>query len=195
MLHPLAVLLHALSIYFASDGEALSRTAPEPLDVIAAAHHVAAAELVGWRFNVDPNLVLSIAAHESHYQQGARTAEPGGLVSCGVMTPIPRASCDEEPGIFGDWDDLFHGYAVGAEHLRGWIDAAHGDIHAALLGYAGGYVLIRACKEGRVERQRGGRTVDICSIADVFLYRAEVIRRERRRGGPPQHPPLRRAMI
>lgn len=181
MLNPLAIVLHILSTYFAPDGEALAKTAPEFLDVIEAAHHVAGAEMAGWRYHVDPNLLLSIAAHESHYQQAARGPEPGGLVSCGVMTPVPKATCDNEPGIFGDEDDLFNGYNAGAEHLRAWLDATHGDLHTALVGYAGGYAMINACKAGPITRTRGGREVDLCTIADVFTARARWIRASRAR--------------
>jgi hypothetical protein len=152
-----------------SDVEALRRTASEPVSAQAAADHLTAARAAAERYGVDANLLLAIADHESRYTD-ATTPEVGGRVSCGAMTPTPIARCAHD-GILVD-------YLRGAEHLAGWIAAARGDLRGALLGYAGGYVLLRACAEGPVLRDRPGGQVDLCSTPDVFLRRARWIRRE-----------------
>ncbi len=170
------LVIHLLALLFAHDGVALAATAPEHLDVITAAHHVAAARVAAARHHVDADLLLSIAAHESHYEQVTQTTEVGGLVSCGVMTPVPKASCEGDD-LHGDDDELLPGYDAGAAHLRGWIDATP-DLRTALLGYAGGYRLIRACAAGPVYRTTGGHQ-DLCTIADVFLFRQKMIQRAR----------------
>lgn len=156
-----------------SDVEALRRTAPEPISAEVAAEHLLAARMASTAYGVDADLTLSIAAHESRYDAGAVTPEIGGKVSCGSMTPTPIARCTN--------DGVLAGYLRGADHLAGWIAAAHGDVRVALLGYAGGYALIHACAEGPVLRDRRGGQVDLCATPEVFLWRARWIRRERTR--------------
>ena len=155
----------------ASDAQALQRTAPEPITFEFAVENLAAARVAGAAFRVDPDLLLAVAAHESRYAASAVTQEPHGLVSCGVMTPEPVASCKPQT--------VLDGYLAGAKHLRAWMDAKR-DLEQALIGYAGGYALISACAAGPVLRKTG-RHDDLCSIGKVFLWRRDWIRRERRR--------------
>lgn len=168
------VLLLVLSLFVSPEqAEGLRTTAPSYLTLEQAAKHLAAAEYAGATYNVDADLLLSIAWHESRYQAAARTAEPGHKVSCGVMTPIPKEHCTAP--------SLLEGYLEGAAHLRAWVDAAHGDMRTALLGYAGGYRMIQACASGEVLATRGGRDVDLCAVVGVFQGRALWIRRARTR--------------
>jgi hypothetical protein len=168
----MSTVIILLGLLFRHDGEMLASTAPEPISTVDAAQHVAAARIAAARYHVDADLLLSIAAHESRYETHALTLEVGGKMSCGVMTPVPMATCD------GEIDELL-GYDAGARHLREWLDATHNDVRQALLGYAGGYRMIAACKLGPVYRTTGLHQ-DLCTIADVFLWRATVIRVARR---------------
>jgi hypothetical protein len=152
-----------------ADADALRQTAPNDLTLEAAREHLGAARVAGVLADVDPNLILSVAWHESRYAPTARTAEPGNKTSCGPMTPIPKKTCIDP--------DLMTGYLEGADHLRTWINAARGNMRAALLGYAGGYRMIKACAAGPVLVERGGRSVDLCDVVDVFLARASAIHR------------------
>lgn len=157
-----------------ADADALRQTAPRDLTVETARIHLGAARVAAAAEGVDVDLLLSIAWHESHYDATTRTAEPGQKTSCGVMTPIPKASCMTP--------SVIDGYLEGATHLRTWLTAARGNVHIALLGYAGGYRMIKACAVGPVTTTRQGHDVDLCSIADVFLGRARAIRRARQYG-------------
>lgn len=159
-----------------SDVEALRRTASEPLLAQVAAEHLTAARAAARQYGVDADLLLSIAWHESRYTD-ATTPEIGGRVSCGALTPTPVARCYHD-GVLID-------YLRGAEHLAGWIAAARGNLRAALLGYAGGYALLRACASGPVLRDRSGGQLDLCGTPDVFLWRARWIRREMTRAAKP----------
>ncbi len=171
MTHLIALLL----TFFVptEDAEALQRTAPQDLTLETARQHLGAARLAAVLTHVDADLLLSIAWHESRYVVAARTAEPLGKTSCGVMTPIPKARCTSP--------SLLEGYLEGAAHLREWIDAAHGNMRTALLGYAGGYRMIQACASGEVLVTRGGHEVDLCTVVGVFQERALWIRRSRLR--------------
>lgn len=166
-------LLFAFVVWMTSsrDVEALQRTAPEPLGTELAAENLSAARIAGHMFRVDPDLLLSIAAHESRYQSDAVGPESGGRVSCGVMQTTPRASCPKQTTL--------EGYIDGAKHLRGWIDATR-DLDTALIGYAGGYRMIKKCADGPVLRQADPHD-DLCRIARVFRWRRDWIRRERTR--------------
>lgn len=169
MLHLIIALAMRLNVTDA-DAEALRRTAPEPVSLEQARENIAAARYAGMIYDLDPDLLLSIAAHESHYKADAVGPEPGGKVSCGSMTPIPVASCKVAPTVL-------EGYLAGAHHLRvDWLGAVK-DETLALRGYAGGYALIRACALGPVEIRPG---VDGCKTPDVFRARASWIKRERR---------------
>jgi hypothetical protein len=154
-----------------ADVEAFRRTTPEPLDFDAATEHLGSARLAAFIVGVDADLVLSIAAHESRYRADAVGPEPGGRVSCGVMTPEPVARCPHQT--------VLEGYLVGARHLRAWIRATR-DLRTALLGYAGGFAMIRACARGPVLRATG-RHDDLCATPRVFMWRRDLIRRGRER--------------
>lgn len=145
------------------DALALQETAPTYLTVHTAWDHMIAARAAGQLYQVDPNLLLSIAHHESRYQHTEVTAEPGGKVSCGVMTPEPthdKGLCRSATA------SVIAGYLSGARHLRGWLSACRGNVRCALLGYAGGYFLIAACSREHVM---------VCDTPWVFLRRADMI--------------------
>lgn len=154
-----------------ADAEALRATAPLYLTTDTAAENLTAARIAAAITDTDPDLLLSIAWHESRYESTQVTPEVGGKVSCGAMTPEPthdRTACRDATS------SLVSGYLAGARHLRVWLDASHGNIKTALTGYAGGYRLIAACRRG--ERVHG------CATPDVFLGRAQRIRDRRHRG-------------
>jgi hypothetical protein len=169
----IATLITLLAVLFtpSTDADALRRTAPSYLTPSSASDNLDAARIAGALVNVDPDLLLSIAWHESRYEPQAVGREPGGRVSCGPMTPEPVARCTAKP--------MLAGYVAGARHLRDWIGATP-DIHTALLGYAGGFSMIRACARGPVLRPRGAHD-DLCMTPEVFLWRRDWIRRERTR--------------
>lgn len=158
------VVLLILRLLVPGAAHALRSTAPRDLTDLAAEQNLAAALVAAHEEHVDPTLLLSIAWHESRYQAHVVTAEPGAKWSCGVMTPEPRARC--HPG------SLLDGYRAGARHLRGWLEVTH-STRAALLGYAGGFALGRACRLGPVVVRPG---VDACETPSVFLRRARQIR-------------------
>lgn len=162
-----------------SEARALASWDRVDLTDAAAAANLAAARAAGTAEGVDPYLLLYIAWHESRFNPRERTPESGGRESCGVMTPFPRAHCTRR--------SLDAQYLVGAEHLRGWFDACrgnarrdnarHSNARCALLGYAGGYRLIYACRRGPMRRRRGHETIDLCDTPWLFLYGADEIRR------------------
>lgn len=162
-----------LALLLLGDAAALRRTDPADLTIAAAVAHVAGARAAATEFDVDPDVLLSIAWHESRYTASAVTAEPGGRRSCGVMTPEPLARC--APG------GVLDGYRAGARHLRGWLDAERGDVTRALRGYAGGFRMIARCTRGPVIVTRRGRELDLCDMRAMFLDRADRIRRGRDR--------------
>lgn len=155
-----------------SDGEAdaLRSTAPTYLTVDTARDHLMAARIAAAATGTDVNLILSIAWHEARYDNRAVTAEPGNKISCGVMTPEPMSKTVAKARCAEAGSSLIAGYIAGARHMREWIDATHGDVRAALLGYAGGYVGIRFCADPEHQKDRR------CSTHLVFLRRAGVIR-------------------
>lgn len=167
----LKVLFWLVSLTVSDDEiESLRASAPTYLDTASATEHLTAAKLAASRYHVDPRLILSIAHHESRYAYQATTLELGGKVSCGVMTPEPtydRTACSRATA------SILDGYLAGAAHLRDWMNAT-GSRRAALLGYAGGWRLINACKLGPV--LRGGTGDDLCRTPDVFEARAKLIR-------------------
>ena len=169
--------------------EGLQSFAPQDLTSETARQHMTAAwtaSLIAGPLEaypeavVDPYLLLYIAWHESRFRPGTVTREPRGKVSCGVMTPVPSRRCHRA--------SLVEQYVAGAAHLRGWYDAclaksvsAHMDsgLHdrCALLGYAGGFALIRACAHrGHMWRRRGARRVDLCATADLYRSGADDLR-------------------
>lgn len=159
-----------------ADAEALRATAPSYLDLDAAREHVAAARIAGEAFKLDPDLLLSIAWRESRYQVDAVTREASGKLSCGLlMVTMPRGEPCPAPRVLA-------GYISGAAHLREWMRATRNQ-RDALLGYAGGYPMIRACADGgELVRVRAGREVDLCRTPE--LQRAAWIRRMRMRATP-----------
>lgn len=160
-----------LALTLLHDAESLRRTAPADLSLAGACANLAAARAAGAELAVDPDLLLAVAHHESRYQAGAVTAEPGRKVSCGVMTPEPLRTCRPST--------LERGYLDGARHLRGWLDACRGRLRCALTGYAGGFRLVSACARGPVVSHRRLGDLDLCRTADVFLRRARLIRESR----------------
>jgi len=156
---------------------ALQRTTARHLDASSAAEQLAAARLAGAAHGIDPDLLLAIAWRESRYDAAAVTPEKSGRVSCGVMMvtePKGQKRCAPRTALAG--------YLAGAEHLRTWMKATR-SMQDALLGYAGGYRLIDACKRGPIVRERAGGPVDLCSTPE--LRRAAWIRRERARRSTP----------
>src|SRR4029077_5292767 len=137
-------LLFRVVVLLASnhDAEALQRTAPEPIEIEVARENLAAARIAGIAYRIDPDLALAVAAHESRYKADAIGPESGGRVSCGSMTPEPVANCSAR-------QTTLDGYLAGVAPRRGWIGAT-ASMHEALLGYAGGYRLIKACRVGPV---------------------------------------------
>jgi hypothetical protein len=156
-----------------SDIEALRKSAPYYLTYETAEIHLRSARVAAFRHNLEADLLLSIAHHESRYSTNTVTSEPRGKESCGVMTPVPlpRGSCDSEV-------TAAEGYEVGAAHLRGWMDVCRDRARCALLGYAGGYALIRACSRGKVLRHQDHGD-DLCDVPDAFFARARYIQRLR----------------
>lgn len=158
----------------AHDVQAFQATTGKGLDPTTAALHLLAARAAGEAYKLDPDLLLAIAWRESRYQVDAVTKERSGKLSCGVMmTTEPLGKPCPAP-------DVFTGYMQGASHLASWMRLAGGDQRKALLGYAGGYPMIRACSDGgQLLRVRAGREVDLCKTPE--LARAAWIRRVRER--------------
>jgi hypothetical protein len=167
----LNVLYLLLRLLLPADQAAALQRTYAPLDLEVARDHVAAARVAGAAVGVDPDLLLSIAWHESRYQADAVGPEAGGRVSCGPMTPTPVARCERAT--------IVEGYLAGARHLREWQLATR-TTRDALLGYAGGYRMMRACAKGPVLRATG-RHDDLCRVPEVFLGRAAWIQLERTR--------------
>jgi hypothetical protein len=157
-----------------SDAEALRSTAPSNLTLESAGAHLFAARVAGGVYDVEPDLLLSIAWYESRYIAKVVGPWVRGKRACGVMQPIMEKACDPNPTLLG-------GYLEGAGHVRAWIRAARGDMNKAMLGYAGGYALINACAEGKVLVERGGRQVDLCTVVGARLQRMRRIQHARTR--------------
>lgn len=150
-----------------SDAEALTRLPDTRLTVETARSHIAATRFVGALTNIDPDLLLAIAYHESRFELDVVGPTVGNAKhACGVMQHVPTASCPE-PSLLRDYLD-------GARHLETWIRAQHGNVERALIGYAGGYALLKLCDRGEAPRA--------CSIASVNLARAKRIKRLRQAG-------------
>jgi hypothetical protein len=157
----LRILLAIFTPTSDADAEGLHRFAPNEVTVADAYEHVWAARVAAATYDVDVEMVLAIGYHESHFSESAVTVERGGRVSCGVMTPIPTSTCTPKT--------LLAQYLDGARHWAvDWRRA--GDVrseHEALLGYAGGYALIRACRLGPVLRHKTWGD-DLCQTPEVF---------------------------
>lgn len=159
------IMLFFATIPTAADSEALRQTAPAYLTADTAREHLRAARVAGAIYRVDPALLLSIAHHESRYAYREVTLEAAGKVSCGAMTPEPTYDRD---ACLRASSSVLGGYLAGAAHLRTWLAATRGSLRTALLGYAGGFHLIRWCQDNRARQ---------CDTPDVFLGRAAWIRR------------------
>lgn len=147
------------------DAKSLMSTAKNTrLTLETAAAHIAAARYASDITDLDPDLLLAVAYHESRYE----TAVVGPLVrgkrACGVMQPVPISQRCPRPS-------LFRGYLDGAQHLATWIRVERGNLNRALIGYAGGYALLRLCTLKEPPRA--------CSIARVHLSRAMRVKRAR----------------
>lgn len=155
------------------DAEGLHRFAPNEVTVERAREHVWAARAAATIYDVDVDTVLAISYHESHFQEDVATAESGGRVSCGAMTPYPTSACSPRSLLSQYLDGTRH-WAIDWRRARDVRDARE-----ALLGYAGGYRLIRMCRQGPVIR-RGARGDDLCRTPDVFARIRARIRAARR---------------
>lgn len=156
-----------------ADAEALHRFAPRYVTVETARDHVWAARTAAAAYGVDETMVLAISWHESRLTDGVVSKESGGRVSCGAMTPVPRKTCTPKP--------LLAQYLDGTRHWAvDWQRA--GDIRRdreMLLGYAGGYRLIRRCRQGPVLRHKTHGD-DLCRTPEVFEAIRAKIRAARR---------------
>ena len=158
--------------------EALMATAKDTrLTVGTATQHVAAARFAGVLTNIDPDLLLAIAHHESRYQPAVVGPLVRGKRACGVLQHVPIAGKCPQPSLLRD-------YVNGAKHLAGWIHAQRGDLKRALIGYAGGYHLLGMCDRGEAPRT--------CTIANYHLARARRIQRARELKATPPRPSERR---
>ena len=152
------------------DAEALNRFAPKYVSIEAAREHIWAARVSAAVYDVDADMVLAISYHESRFTDGVVAAESGGRVSCGAMTPYPTKTCETKP--------LLAQYLDGTRHWGVDWKRAGGirNEREALLGYAGGYSLIRRCRQGAVLRHKTHGD-DLCATADVFNgLRARIVR-------------------
>lgn len=177
-MHPLDVVLRIAFAIFtpASDADAtgLHHFAPEEVTVDRARAHVWSARVAAAIYDVDPDMVLAISYHESHFAEDAVTRETGGRVSCGAMTPYPTIACSRR--------SLLGRYLDGTRHWAvDWRKAGdvHGE-HEALLGYAGGYALLRACRRGPVLRHKTSGD-DLCRTPEAFGQIRDRIRAARQR--------------
>ena len=158
--------------------EALVSTAKDTrLTTETAARHVAAARFAAVITDIDPDLLLAIAHHESRYQPAVVGPLVRGKRACGVLQHVPITGKCPAPSIFRD-------YVHGARHLAEWIHAQRGDLKRALIGYAGGYLLLEKCDRGEALRA--------CTIANYHLARAKRIKRARE--APPASSERRRPL-
>jgi hypothetical protein len=153
-----------------ADAEALHRFAPRYVTVDGARAHVWSARVAATAYGVDVDTILAISWHESRFTDNVVSRERGARVSCGVMTPFPRKTCTPK--------SLLAQYLDGTRHWAvDWQRA--GDVRSereALLGYAGGYRLIRRCRQGPVLRHTTHGD-DLCRTPEVFAaIRAGIVR-------------------
>lgn len=144
-----------------ADAEALNRFAPNYVTIEAARAHVWAARVASAVYEVDADMTIAIAYHESRFTDNVVTTEPGGRVSCGAMTPYPTKTCVSKT--------LLAQYLDGTRHwaLDWWRAGDVRNDREALLGYAGGYRLIRSCRQGPVLRHKTHGD-DLCKTPEVF---------------------------
>lgn len=181
MLAQLLAFLHLL-VVSPAEGAALASTAPAYLDAERGADHLRWARVAGAAHDLDPDLLLAIAWHESRYSPGEVTRESRHRVSCGVMTPVPHAAACSA------WElSVPGGYWEGARHLRTWLDICRGRdrlhdsryVRCAVLAYAGGGWLVGKCARDRAAEIRPG--TDACALETLHRARARVIAAAQRR--------------
>lgn len=171
----MSIILTLLALLWPSNDrvEALRVSAPKYLTTEMAREHLTAAQVAAVQHDLEPELLLAIAYRESKYVVNAIGPEVRGKHACGVMQPLMWVKCQPQT--------LLGGYMEGAEHLRHWLDTktCRGDLKCALLGYVGGYFLIKACSPGPRIVERSGRMVDVCTIPAITLARARRIAPQR----------------
>jgi len=145
--------------------EALRVSAPKYLTTETAREHMTAAQVAAVQHDLEPELLLAIAYRESRYMVNAVGPEVRGKRACGVMQPLMWTTCRSQT--------LLAGYMEGAAHLRGWLDSktCRGDLRCAMLGYIGGYALLKACAQGTSMTERNGRPFDRCSVVALTFVR------------------------
>jgi hypothetical protein len=167
----MSIILAVLSLLFPTPDrvEALRVSAPSYLTTETAREHLTAAQAAAVQHDLEPELLLAIAYRESRYTVNVTGPEVRGKHACGVMQPLMETACRSQT--------LLEGYLVGARHLRGWLDTktCRGDLRCAMLGYAGGYSLLKGCAAGKVLVERSGRKVDLCTIPAITFARAKRI--------------------
>jgi hypothetical protein len=169
----MSILITLLTVFLSTtdaEVDAFRSTAPRYLTTETAREHLVYARVAAAEYGVDADLLLAIAWFESRYTVNAIGPTVRGKRACGVMQPIMEGACPKDPSLLG-------GYLQGAWHVQTWLKAARGDMKTAMLGYGGGYALIDKCKQGPLMVERGGRDVDLCTIADIRVARARYIRR------------------
>jgi hypothetical protein len=170
----MSIIAAVLVFLFTStdDADALRRTAPNDLTTEAAMEHLTSARMAAVLYGIDADMLLSTAYYESRYTSGVIGPVVSGKTACGVLQPTMETKCTGQT--------VFEDYLDGAKHLKDWYQACRGNERCALLGYGGGYALIKSCAEGPVMRERGGHDVDLCTaIPDTRQFRARWIKKER----------------
>ena len=158
-----------------ADAEALHRFTPNEVTVDRARDHIWAARVAAAVYGVDGDMILAVSWHESRFQNDVVGPEVNGRRACGAMQPIPTGKCESKT--------LLGQYLEGTEHWAIWQRA--GDVrneHEALLGYAGGYWLLRGCRLGPVLRHKTWGD-DLCLTPEVFAGIRARIRRARQARG------------
>lgn len=155
------ILLALVTPTSSAEAAGLHRFAPEEVTVENAYVHVWAARVAATRYSVDMYMVLAVSYHESRFQIDVVTPAPGGRVACGVMTPYPTIRCNQKTLLEQYFDGTRH-WAVDWRGARGVRNEKE-----ALLGYAGGYLLIRHCRQGPVLRYKTHGD-DLCRTPNVF---------------------------
>jgi hypothetical protein len=169
----MSIIAAVLVFLFTSpnDADALRRTAPNDLTAPAAMEHLTSARIAASFYGIDADMLLSTAYFESRYTSSVVGPVVAGKTACGVLQPTMETKCVGQT--------VLEDYLDGAKHLQDWYRACRGNERCALLGYGGGYALIKSCAEGPVMRERGGRKVDLCTIPDIRQFRARWIKKER----------------
>lgn len=168
----MSIIFTLLALLWPSDEavENLRRSAPRDLTAETARAHMTAAQVAAVLYELEPSLLLAIAYRESRYQTGVTGPLVRGKRACGLMQPMMHdTKCQQQT--------VLEGYLEGASHLRRWLDTktCRGDLRCAMLGYGGGYALLKRCADGPVMVERSGRTADLCHMPDWTFARARRI--------------------